>query len=291
MAEFHERVILVSLRVGKFTARKKDKGATEEVHLKHGAEVDAGAYTKLLLAKPTMKAVQHAESKARTRHRMLTLPWDDDGNRIISTRGYTDYTDAMRECRMDYDEAVNEFCDHYPDYIEAARTDGRLGTLFDADDYPNEDKIRKKFKFDFELNPLPHGDDIRVDISEDAAKAMAEDIERRTKQRIEDAMNSVFGRILDVTGKMAERLSEYKGKGGEGKRFRDAIVVNVLQVAELLPVLNVTDDPRIDQLQQEMLAITDSDHAPELLRDDDDLRGDTQRRAQAIHDKVSQILA
>jgi len=292
MSKLSERAMLAALHTGSWSGAAHDQQVTEEVSESHkAAERDAGRYTKQLVASKFLRHVSGKMGVARRVHRLLTLPWDDDGTRILSCAGHKHYTEQMRLMRHTIEAAAGEFVKGMPDYIKEARE--RLGTMFDSADYPDADEVRKKFYVDVEIKPIPEAGDFRAQLSDASVKAIVKDIEQRSNARIEAAMNDVFERIAGVTGRMAERLRAYKPVVVEGEKktvLQDTVIYSIKELADLLPSLNITNDPRLVTLQKQLLKDL-VEHSPEVLRADPKKRNQTADRAEAIFRKVSSYLA
>jgi len=285
-----ERALLVKLSIGAWSGRVTDKEVSRKVAADHEATNDAGYFRKQLFGKEALNEIQKLAGAARTAHYSLTLPWTDDGSRIITTESYDHYTKVMRDYRRKIKDAVEEFLDKYDEHVKQSKK--RLGKLFKAEDYPPRDVVRSKFTFDVEPMPVPTARDFRAKVSDAEANAIAKDIERRTQERLEQAMRDVYERIAEVTGKMVEKLDSYKPREGlrsaEGL-FRDSLVGNIRKLAETLPYLNITKDPALDKLQKELLDNLCA-YEPDDLRTDAKARALTAKKAKAIHDKVSAFL-
>ncbi len=87
--------MLCGLRISGWSARKLDRKVTDETNHAHGAASDAGRYNKALLAKDALAAVVTAANAARTFHYARTLPWLDDGARILPAAAYADFAPAF----------------------------------------------------------------------------------------------------------------------------------------------------------------------------------------------------
>ncbi len=291
MTSLNERTVLTSLHIGAYNGKAVDRQVTEEVSERHHADLkDAGRYSKQLIASKYLQPVISKINNTRRVHRLLTLPWDDDA-RILSNTGFNHYTETMRLQRHSVEAAAGEFAAHWPDYIQEART--RLGNMFDYEDYPVAEVVAKKFYIDVEIKPVPVAGDFRAELSDASVKAITKDIERRTEERLGKAMNDVFERIADATGKMVEKLRAYKpkviGEAQEGT-FRDSLVYNIRELAELIPSLNITGDKRLDELHTRLLADCAA-HEPDQLRDNEKLRKQTAAAAEKILKKVNGYLA
>jgi hypothetical protein len=98
--------------------------------------------------------------------------------------------------------------------------------------------------------------------------------------------------LVKVISHMSEKLAAYKN-GGHGKKtegvFRDSLVENVRELAELLPAFNLTNDPAFDELAkriQRELCVENAD----TLRKDDDVRASVQKSADDILKDVESLL-
>lgn len=290
MTKLSERAMISSLHIGSWTGSSRDQDVTEEVSNSHGADLkDAGRYSKQLIARKFLNQVGNTAALARRTHRLLTLPWSDDGSRILSTTGYNAYTEQMRLRRHAFEASVIEFCGQLPNYINEAKT--RLGSMYDPEDYPVGEVIQKKFYLDVEITPVPEAGDFRAELSDASTKHIIKDIERRTEARLEAAMNDVFQRIHDVTEKMVERLRAYKPVEGARAEntFKDSLVWNIKELAELIPALNITGDQRLDALRAKLLA--DLVIEPDVLRDNDRVRQQVSDKAEKIMERVKKYMA
>ena len=294
-----ERAMLATLRLGAWSGSKHDQQVTEDTAEAHKADIkEAGRYSKQLIGRKFLNKVGSKMRVARQTHRILTLPWDDEGTRILSAQGYIHYTQQMRTCRIGVEAARDEFLKSYPEYIKAAQV--VLGNMFNRDDYPTGEALKNKFYLDVEIQPIPEAGDFRTKLSDNTVKAIAKDIEKRTNDRIKAAVQEVFERIAGVTTKMAERLNGYeeavkvKGEAKVKKEatgtFHDSLVYNISELADLLPSLNITDDPRLDDLAKRLKADL-VQHSPEVLRSDVNIRKATALKAEKLAKKVGAYLA
>ncbi len=292
MIKLSERAVLVALHMGTWSGYMFDDEVTTDVSQRAKADKKVGRYNKLLVDKTLLRGVGSAVSLARTTHSTLTLPWSDDA-RILSTAAHPHYSSQMRDRRINLEQERDEMLKLYPAHISSLQNKDRLGKLYNADDFPTVEELRDRFYIDVEIKQMPDTADFRAKLSDASVKAVIKDIERRGDQRVKTALNDVFRRVADHTEKMVERLRIYQpaeGSGRAGNIFKDSLVYNLKELAELLPILNVTDDPRISKLQQQ---ITDEliANSPEVLRVNDKVRLATADKAEEIYKRVSAYLA
>lgn len=273
-----EKAVLVSLSVSTWTARKLDKRVSSEVAANHAARQDAGRYNKLLVAEDAIRRVQQAARQARDTHYKLTLPWLDNGQRILTNRAYMDYMAQMREERGNFERAVSDFLSQYPQLVVAAQQ--RLGTMYRAEDYPDAGEIAGKFGMEFNVTPVPDSRDFRVALSDTEAERIRTDLEERVQQATSAAARDAWDRLHEVIGNVVERLSDPKAI------FRDSLIGNVAELVNILPMLNLNDDPELERLRREAeRKIVSLD--PADLRQDKAARQAAARDAKGILDAMA----
>lgn len=281
-ATIHSRALLVSLSISTWTARKFDRKVTEEVNAQHAAARDAGRYNKMLLPgdADSYKALTRLANAARADHYANTLPWSDEGWRLLPSANYMKYADLMRTHAAAFESALESFVADYPAMKEAARD--LLNGMYREQDYPTTDAIRSKFRFGVDYAPLPAQGDFRLDLPAAEIDAIESRVQDRVRKATAEAMRDAWGRLHDVVSKMHDRLSQ------PDAIFRDTLVGNVRDLVDVLSRLNVTDDPSLEALRarvQRELAI----HEPQTLRADGDVREATAKAAQDILDAMSEV--
>lgn len=291
MSVLSSKAMLSHVRVSAWSARRIDRKVTDEVNESHGAANDAGRYNKLLVDKAALANIQSAISAARTFHYSRTLPWQDDGARLLPAAAFLDYTARLRAIRADFETAVDNFIGGYEKHVEDAKK--RLGNLFNPDDYPGAAEIRRRFGFDTIINPVPAAEDFRVELGDTQAAAIRAEIEARAQEQLQEAMRDVYRRVSEVCERMVEKLRNYAPGNDNVKAhgvFRDSLVENVRDLAHVLPALNIVSDPKLSEIAERMRREL-TRHDAETLRENEDLRESVADAAAAILADVSDFLA
>ena len=239
------RAMIISLTIGSWSARKFDRTATREVAQAHNSDEAMGSYTKKLIGPgSTLDKIHTKQSAARARHYALTLPWANDGGRIISAPAYMPYTADMRKFREDLDDLVFTFGQEYPDLKDEARR--KLNGLYNAADYPAD--IKDKFTFGWNVSPLAAPDDFRVSLGTLEVTRIKAEMQAQADALLANAMKDVWQRMFEPVSRMAEALRAYQpaanGQKAEGI-FRDSLVSNLRDVLQAVPLLNITQDQTI----------------------------------------------
>lgn len=286
-----ERALLVALHISHWGASKFDREVSEEVSERHKAVNNAGRYNKFLISKSALKEINSINSRARKVHETLTLPWEDNGTRIITTRGYMNYTEVMNDLILQHNRAVKKFLKDYPEFVEDAKKN--LGSLFNSEDYPDVKTVKGKFGIDVEPKQVTDAGDFRAKVSDESAKAIAQDIERRSNERLEKAMSDVWTRITDVLEKLIDRMKAVdEAKPGDKRTgsLRDSVLDNIKDLADLLPSLNINSDPNLDAISKDLMNNIYDVYSSDELRKDSKLRAKVKKDAKSILSKVSDYM-
>lgn len=263
--------VLVDLHIGVWTGRKMDKRVAEQIDANNNTKAKAGNYHKKLLAgTAALDDLHNLVGRIRVWHYENTLPWSDNGARILPMVNFFDYKAKLTEYKQEFTDCAETFYAAYPSLVSAAAF--TLSGLFNSGDYPDVDSIRKKNYFYAVFSPVPSSGDFRVDIPEEYRK----ELEEIGKQREEAAMKDLWDRLHSCLKPISEKLA-----GAEKQIFRDSLINNAVELCSMLTRLNVTGDPRLEHARQEiekaLLGLDLKD-----LRKDNALRLDTKARVDQI---------
>lgn len=279
MNNIKDRAMLVSLSISVWTARAHDKRVSKEVAQKHNAPADVGKYHKKLLAEaPSYDAVTKLEGEIRKWHYTQTLPWSQDGSRILPAQNYFDYTGALREHRARFDSSVAAFIHHYPGLKQTAKI--RLNGLYREEDYPGEHEIRDHFEIETKIFPMPAAEDFRINLGDEEVAMIRERISLDVAAAQQIAMRDLWNRLHSGVSHLVERLSD------PDKVFRDTLVTNLRELCSLLPRLNLTQDRQLEAMRAEIETRL-SGQNPQSLREDPSLRAKVAQEAARIQSVMS----
>jgi len=271
--DLSSKAMLIKLSISQWSAKKTDKKASAEVQANHNAAAKSGRYNKNLVSKAAIQAVQKCANSARTFHYENSLPWNDSGFRILPAANFDKYSNGMRELHQEFDNAVRAFISDYPLYVDAAKAE--LGTLFDHADYPSDTVIFREFSFDTEIQPLPTAADFRVKLRDQDVQSIQHQISSTFNSNIEQANRSLWKRLYDATSHMADTLSK------EDTIFRDSLIKNLCNLCDILPALNLTGDPQLEEMRREIETRLCT-FEPQELRDNPAERSNAATEADAI---------
>jgi hypothetical protein len=286
MSTFSTSAMLVSLNISSYSAKREDKKISADVAKQHNTTTDAGRYSKQLIAKEKLEPVTKAVSAMRTFHYANTLPWLDDGARILPAGNYETYKGEMRNLRDAYESAVRDFCDSWPAIVADARQ--RLNGMFDEQDYPRDPSAR--FSCRVKFMPISDAGDFRCAIADSERDALRHEIADTMREASEQAMRDLYQRVADTVAHMADRLRAYTVTGGKASNpFRDSLVENLRDLCGLIPRLNFSNDPRLESLRQKIESELVA-HTAQDLRDDYKVRESVAQAAEQIHASVLEFM-
>ncbi len=278
------RAMLCSLSICMWSARKHDPEASEEIAQRHGAQADAGRYHKVLLPKAALAEIQKIVSEARQEHYFMTLPWDDNGYRVLPASAYMDHAELMRELSDRFSPAVETLAQQFGQLVEEAKV--RLGGLFRPEDYPSPEELRSKFSFETKVMPLPDAGDFRVTLGDEEKERIKRQITATVEASLQVGSRELWQRLYEAVSHLAERLHAYKvTDDGVEHPFRDSVVTNLVKLVDVLPKLNVTGDPELERLAAQVRDSLLID--PQELRKSDSVRSETAKAASAIAGRMA----
>ena len=240
--------MLVSLRISAWSGRLYDRKASNHVAAHHDASASAGRYNKCLLPKAAFAALTATMSACRTSHYAQTLPWDDQGGRLLTVANYERYTELMDGLRERMVRERARFIEDYDDNIDQARLD--LGKLFRIEDYPSKEDLQGRFGLRYRIVPVPDADHFMAKLASDDTDRVKRDIEHQVRERLHDAVGDLYRRL----GEAVERVSERLREDGEGKPlvFRDSMIGNIRDLVDVVPRLNIFGDDALARLCEQV---------------------------------------
>lgn len=281
---------MVTLNTKRWHAKVKDRKASHDVAVANDADEAAFETRKRLLAgaDTELKAIHKAIDTARAKYYGMTLPWTTtgledvgrrSGARIMPNTQFFEFVTEMGNAKAEMIAALDKFVPLYPQLVQEAQK--KLGKRFDPTEYPNAESIRSYFDLTFDFQPIPEGSDFKG-LPQQQCDALANALQSKTRTMVENAMQDLWTRASEAIGRMAERLSH------PDKLFHYTLVDNVRQVAKQLKHLNVTDDPRIRDLQQYVETYLCA-HEVEELREKPVIRAKVAAHAQDAVEKMRRI--
>lgn len=264
--------------------KRQDKKVRGEVAKRYRAEENSVLFHKFLWnpEAPTYVSLKQWATRVREWNYFHTTAYAHDGARFLKTTEVLEYLDQMRKFENEGKVLFNEFLHDYSrkgglkDQAKKA-----LNGLYDESIYPSEKKLRSRFNFEVTMLPVPDAGHVMLDLATaEVTKAVRASTEKAMKEATALALKDAWTRLHEVTQNMAAALSD------PDRRFHDTLVGNVKELCDVLPALNITDDPELEQMGQDVKkALTK--FGPQALRDDEDKRAATAKKARELAEKMA----
>jgi len=275
--------MIVRLSISRWYGFARDADLSQSVAADNNADTGTANVNKRLMPKAAMKEVNAALNAVRTHFYESTLPWHDKGDRLLTRKMFTTFVERHEELKAEADKAIDKFIyGTYPRELD--RAEFRMGNLFDPTDYPDPDDLRGKYRIQLEFDAVSDADDFRVEMDQSHVDTIRASIEQSVQRRVNDAMTDVWDRLATTVKHFHDRMAT------EDATFKRSTVDNLQEIVDILPKLNLTDDPDLEAIRQDVQHhLTGLD--PAELRKDKDQRKEVAAEAKRIMDSMSGFMA
>jgi len=151
--------------------------------------------------------------------------------------------------------------------------------LFNPADYPSTVHLRSKFYVNLDIDAVTTAGDFRVQMDAKEQARVKASMEQALQQRVTRAMQDVWSRLADT-------VKHFGDKMGSDEIFRDSTVKNLEELVDVLPDLNVFNDPNLEQIRIDIKNSL-TGYEPKELRKDNATRKAVASEAQRIMDTMS----
>lgn len=283
MKTLSSSAMLVELNISVWTARKQAKSIASQVDVDNGTKTKViSAYKGLLAGDESLSSIQKLAGLIRTYHMSVTSPWNDAGQRLLSTGMFITYRQEMSRLENEYWYLVNQFLPEYGVKISAAAF--QLGALFNRDEYPDVDQVQHKFGMSVRYTPVPESGDFRVDVTNEAMNGLKDQYDKLYKSNLDKVTQDAWDRLHKVLTQLSFGLrTDENGKQG---KIYSSVVENAQELCNMLTYFNVSGDTRLEamriKLEDTMMGLDVKD-----IKDSDYIRGTVKHTVDAMLDKFN----
>jgi hypothetical protein len=244
--------MIVDYNASVWTARKKDHKASEDVNNMNAADKGVANVTKNLLGDcDELKAVKKFAANVRNIHYSMTMPWSDNGSRLLTTAQYFKYNEVMTDLQQEFYRLVSEFLNVYDWRVVKAQT--KLGAMFNRDEYPTRDSLHDKFRFRVSYVELPDGGntgDWRLDLPHETMQTLRTDYADTFNLNLKAAMDDIWRKLHDNLTTLVHELDV--NEEGKGNRLYDSVFDRAIELTEMLGTCNVTGDSQMEAMRRQL---------------------------------------
>ena len=299
MIDLTESTLLVSTRFSQWSAAKTDSSKSTDYCNKNGlAEKSARVALDLLGGKQNTfygqyKKIKDIVTDARQYWKMQTLPWSNDGARMLLAVNHEQFFRTMRRKKAEFEKAVQDFCEVWPDAMQEAQellTNHQTGeTHFNSRFYPeNVDELRRRYDWDLPIGQVNTARDFRCKLIADEVNQIKQNIEKENQHLTKQAMRDVFHRLSDEVKNVKNAIDR---AGDKKSRFSDNLVDNLKGFVDLIPNLNLTDDDDLKKLAIEVKRELTGSTLKDESKRDVKKREQNSQKAKQVLDKIESKMA
>lgn len=265
--------MLVSYNTSCWNGAKLDRQTSEDVDQTKDTKTRVAKVTKNLMAGvESLDAIRSLINNTRLDFYRRTLPWDDDGKRVLNAATFMEFNQWAKDRERSFDQLVDAFVSDYSNIITTQAF--KLGKWFNRADYPDPAEIRTRFALKFNYTPMPQAGDFRLDAFNEVQAEAAQQFEQRAAEQVERAMQDAWDRMHKLISRIIEQMEPRED--GKRRRIHDSMMESAYDMCHMLTSFNMTGDPKLEQARRELEAalsgtsthvLRASDNAREALRD------------------------
>jgi hypothetical protein len=241
-----------------------DRIASDEVVRQSKAEVKSARVVKNLVATENLADINAAVKSLKSLWHLQTLPWMDDGQRIIPATKFPRFMDAATPILAQFSQAADRFAEAYPDLLSKAEE--RLGKLYRAEDYPDIKSVREMYSLTIRPMPVPHYEDWRVDLSTEQIEAIKAITRKSTAEACANATRVMALKLYKLVSQLHGRIEAYDT--GETERLRSQLTDAIGDLALSADDYNFENNPELGAIISDMKAKLVPVSTRVLVRDD-----------------------
>jgi hypothetical protein len=279
------RAMLTMVNISVPELKKTDKELARQLAADTGGKEQAFSARKTLVSCGELDAMRKLRGIVRN-HVLYHYTQDFAGElKYLSTEAYFEFHPIITQYQQEFSQLLEQFMTVYQSTIVGAQL--ALGDSFDPRDYPSEDELRSKFKFDVQYLPIADAQHWALDVEQDVMEDLTTQLDTFMAERETQRMREIWENLKAPLANMVDRLDYI---GAEDKKiFKGSLVDNVLKIVDVMRLANITGDSQMAAIQNKLTEALCSVTA-ESLREDDSLRRHVQKEAaQALRDTQKAI--
>lgn len=281
---------IASIKASTLGMKRQDKEAAKMSERDHNAMsgIASVSISRLAGAEDRIKNIVSIQREAREILYGYTTAWGD--RRLLPNTMLEKFMVDWGKQKTTFDEEVNRLSYDAPELIEKAQANKGNFKV----DIPTVEEIRGAFSLEFAIEAVPDVSQFQTSgLDKAVEKQMKEIFERNIQAAYTDAQADAVRRVAKPLQTLVERMEAYnqkeidQAKGlttGRQGFFRDTIVSNVQELAEVFGAWNMTNDPvlkKLDDALQSFQGIAADD-----LRNSKDLRDAQAKKAEEILEQI-----
>ena len=266
------------------TQRKLSDAQTKQAADTFHAETDLVTASKKLIdtKNPTYRVLTALKSQVSAYWRSMTLPYPQEGVRLIKQSDVEGFEAKMREFKEQLAAAAANLQLEYETLKEAARQ--KLGDLFNPTDYPPT--LEGVFDIKWEY-PAVEAPNYLMNFNPE----LYEQEQRRVQERFETAVlmteQAFAERLQELVSHLIERLADEPD--GTKKTFRSSAVDNFKEFYENFRRMNVRSNAQLENLIKQANDLVAGVEVKEL-RNNDEVRRNLSQQMATVQSSLDNLI-
>jgi hypothetical protein len=273
--------VLVDYSISIWSGRRQANDEAEAITTKAKSVKEAASVSKnLMVGTRELSAVQGAAIDVRRFILHYTLPWTDSGVRLLPMPHFNTFAEGLDARIQKFNKAVDALITAYPTIVSAQAF--RLGTLFNRGDYPSPESLRKRFKVNVRMFPVPQSGHYLIDAHAEIVEKLQEKAKLDQDASVALMMRDAWQRLYDSLKRLNTLMTP--GDNGRVRPIHTSVITGIGEVTSLLTTFNVANDEKLEQARQELEALLAGTPVA-TMREDENARQALREKTQAILDK------
>ena len=258
------------------TQRKLSDAQTKQAADTFHAATDLVTASKRLIdtKNNTYRTLTAIKSQASSYWRSITLPYPQEGVRLIKQEDIAAFEEKMRELKEALTAAVANLELEYESIKTAARE--KLGDLFNPNDYPTT--LDGVFDIRWEYPPVDPPNYL-INFNPELYRQEQWRVQQRFETAVLMAENAFAEQLQEMVAHLIERLTD--APDGTKKQFRASAIRNFNNFYENFKHMNVRSNAHLENLIQQANDLV-SGIAPDDLRKNNNLREEIRQQMTTV---------
>lgn len=239
--------VLVTLDINIWSATKQDREISDEVTTAKKADKGAGRFVKNLLNNNVKhKALVNYRQTIYNWMKKRTYRWNNSQD-LLPSIDLPTFKQEWSAHEVEFYVLLDSFLLDY-DHIVSNMAFSQ-GDMFNRDDYPHKDTIRRKFAARLFITEVPTND-FRCSIADDIAEDLLTTYQRQTEEIITNLQEEQAERLTVLLVAIAKCCGE--GDNGRKRKVYDTTIDKAKDMCELYKSFNLANNPMLEEARREL---------------------------------------
>ena len=282
--------VLVSVDVNVWSATKQDKGISNEVTNSKNADSSAGRFVKNLLADDLHhKRLVNYRQTIYNWIKRSTYRWNNSQD-LLPTPDLEKFKSEYDAHELEFNRLLESFLVRYVSIVSDMAF--KQGDMFDRNDYPDVEEVRRKFGIRLFVAEVP-SHDFRCTISQTIADDLKEQYDSQVSGIITGIMEQQVERLTDVLESIShccgsvETVDETTGETKSKKRkIYDTTIEKARDLCKTYKDFNVSGNKELQEASLKLEKAL-SGVSAEIIRDSEAVRAKVQSDVDDILSKFN----